>query len=240
VLIDRPFGEPLTIRLRDDPASGADTAAVARAARERRAARTAGFAERDSGPATVLGIAGGIERRFTMAARGEALEMFEQYVVVGGRALVVVCPEAGRELAATVALAEPGDGAMRARFELALPEGWTATEQLSLWHEPAMRSLVAERVIFAPDGTPGRWLREEIERLYRHPQTRVVDRVPATVLNTVDGEVITALWQQAGTPMVTKLGVGARDGVGFALTIILPHRDQGLFAPLARSVSLLD
>lgn len=242
VLIDRPFGSPLTVRLRDDPSRGMSTVALAQEALERRRSRTPGFVDQGTGPARVLGAGEGIERRFSMRVGGAPLAMIEQYLVLGTRALVVIYPAEAEELASSVSLAEPSGavGAPPARFEASTPEGWVVIEELSLWNEQTNSSMRVSRMRLPDNGdSVGQtWETGELERVRRLPGGRIVEQAATTVLG-VPGQIVTCAWRQGRVPMVTKLGVGVADGVGLSLSIELPHRDQDRFPAMARSVSLL-
>jgi molecular chaperone DnaK len=241
VLVDRPFGDPLTIRLRDDPAGGRDTAAVARAAHERRTERTPGFIDEGTSQTAVLGSAEGIERRFNMTVRGKPMAMFERYLVLHDRSLLIVCPENARATAETIALStrpEP-EHSLRARFELDAPTDWVRSEDLTLWHEGVGHTLSATRAVLPSGAAPGDWERSVLDRLHRLPGVRVVDSTATTLLGLVPGQIVTSVWKQGRTSMVTKLGVGVEGSLGLSLTIALPRQDQRLFAAIARCVSYM-
>ncbi len=241
MLIDRPQGEPLTLRLRDDPAEGMGTEQLAARARAQRMKHTAGFSDGEVVPVEAFGLGDGLERRFRMLVAGQPMMMFEQYLVRDGRALVLVCPEAGRTVAQTVSVGGQRDGQanqLRASFSSLAPAEWTVSEQLAIWRQGEWHSLLAGRASMGPDAVAG-WRSEEMDRLTRLPGMRIVDQAEATVLGEVRGEVTTALWQERGQRIVTKLGVGTSEGLGVSLMITLPLRDQAMFAAMTQAVRLL-
>lgn len=238
LVVDHLGAEPLTLRARDEPAEDSDAARLAARVLAVRAARTPGFAERSLGKAAVLG-GRGLERRFEMRVGKAGVAMLEQYLVSGGRALVVAFPEAAREVAEGLAL---GDGApaewFASRFELELPDEWTAVEQLTLRRQGTSHTVTTSRTALRPQFSSEAWTRAQIEGVERLPRAELVQRAEATVLNELAGEVLTFRCHHDGVPMVTKLGLAVDGGDGYSMTIALPHADQAMFPALARHVRL--
>jgi actin-like ATPase involved in cell morphogenesis len=239
LVVDHHGEPPLTLRARDEPARVADSAALARAALEARSARTPGFWEDSLAPAGVLGLGEGLERRFTMEIGGTTVRMFEQYIVTGGRAYTIACPEAARQLAASLRITAPAHeaGWFAARFELSVPDDWSAHEQVTLRRNGSPHAVHAERVVLPPKVSTSVWRDEQIDAFRRRPGSRKVGEVQGSILNQ-PGEILTVLWNEGGKPVITKLGLATGQSEAYAMTITLPAEEQSLFAPLARHARL--
>jgi actin-like ATPase involved in cell morphogenesis len=238
LVLDYLGNRPLTLRARDEPARVADSEGLAKRVLAVRAARTPSFVERSLDEADVLGVAGGLERRFQMRASGSEVAMLERYLVIGGRSLVIACPEAARSLADSLELgpAEPNRDWFRPRFQLELPAQWTAAEQLILRRSGTEHSVTTSRALLWPRDASA-WRDEQFGAVQRLPGAQLVHHRAAKVLNELEGEVITFLWND-GTPRVTKLGLAIKGGEGYSMVIALPHAEQALFAQLARHVRI--
>ncbi len=239
--LERPGQAPLILRAKDEPAAVRDSEELAARSRVGRVASTPGFRERSFGPATVLGMAGGIERRFYMTgAGGVELAMVERYLVAGGRALVVAFPEAVLEMADRMTLGPaPGAETYVSRFEVATEPEWVATEQLVVRRNGNTLSVLAEHKRLLGLTTTEAWLNQRVAELQRRVAGAVVAaRTKARVFSGLDGEIATVRWFNRGSPMLTKLGVSVTGVEAFTITISLPHRDQNQFASLARQVGL--
>jgi actin-like ATPase involved in cell morphogenesis len=238
LVLDYLANRPLTLRARDEPARDLDSEGLAKRVLAMRAARTPSFAERSVGPAEVFGAAGGVERQFQMKAAGTDIAMLERYLVVGGRALVIACPEAARSLADSLELrdTESERDWFHPRFHLELPAQWTATEELTLRRIGTEHAVTTRRALLWPRDASA-WHDEQVGDVQRLPGAQLVQRRAATVLNQFAGEVMTFLWND-GLPRVTKLGVADNGGEGYSMLITLPHAEQAMFAQLARHVRI--
>lgn len=241
LLVNRPGESPLTVRAHDEPARGNDTTGLARIALSAQSARIEGFREESSTAALVAGVAGGIERRFSMTVGGRQLAMFEQYLVSDGRALVINSPEEARAIAESIVLgdAPTGDGGVFfGRFELPVPAAWTATERLRLTAAGTRHTVTTEHLALSASDAEAPWRQRALDELMRMPSARLAARGPARLFGRLAGEIITVTWREQSVPMITKLGLAAADGEAFSLTIALPHADQQDFPALAERASL--
>lgn len=241
LLVTRPGESPLTVRALDEPARGNDTAGLAGLALRAQSARVPGFREESSTAATVAGVEGGIERRFSMTVGGRQVAMLEQYLVSNGRALVINSPEEARSIAESIALGEPpgaGAGTFFVRFELPVPAAWTTTERLRLSAAAAHHTVTTEHLALQGSDGEAAWRQRALDELMRMPSARLAARAPARLFGSLAGEIITVTWREKAVPMITKLGLAAADGAAFSMTVTLPHADQQLFPQLAQRASL--
>lgn len=240
LVLERAGATQLRLRISDEPARGRDTAALAA---EASSARTdPGFHEDSSGPALVAGHDGGIERRFSIVHDGREVAMLEQYLVVDDRALVIAGPEEARALAQAITLGEPppGDGSVyRMRVALPLPDGWSATEHVSLAPRGSTHPVVAERFVGDADAVAAR--RDDLlVALMDRPSARRALRSAVRLFDTVAGEIVTVTWRDERTQMVTRLGLASTDEEAYSLEVTLPHADQRRFGELTGRAFLHD
>ncbi len=191
-------------------------------------------------PATVLGQAGGFERRFRMTSNVGPLVMVERYLVLGQRAFVLATQEYAVSIidAATLGPAPP-DGIFAARLELPYGTDWSPADQIVIRRRGTPYSVLAEHTRAATTSPPETLLDQKIAALVpKLPGAAVIGRVASTVVEGLQGEIATLRWQQRGSPMLTKLGVAIAGADVFAVTISLPHNEQNQFASLARQVRL--
>jgi molecular chaperone DnaK len=238
LVLDYLGNRPLTLRARDEPARDPDSESLAKRVLALRAERTPSFVERSVAPAEVFGVAGGLELQFQMTSAGSDIAMLERYLVVGGRGLVIACPEAARSLADSLELrtAEPERDWFSSRFQVELPAQWTATEELALRRSGTDHAVTTTRALLWPRDASA-WRDEQLDAVQRLPGAQLVQRRTATVLNQLAGEVMTFLWND-GIPRVTKLGVAVDGGEGYSMLISLPHAEQAMFGQLARHVRI--
>jgi molecular chaperone DnaK len=238
--IDRPGTPPTTVRARDEPSDGASTEWRAQQIGDFRAQRTPGYVDHGAWPYPVLGQRG-IERRFRMAMGQGTVEMFEQYLVVGDRALVIACPMAAREVADGIShqgRPSVAGEVYRGGFSLRLPAGWAASERLTLRRNGTGHTVVSRRTVLPPTIGAAAWRRQQIDELAAPPGASIISVVAGPVLNHFDGEVATAQWVDRGVAMLTKRGLAVFEGVGYTMTIVLPAREQAAFPALARQARL--
>jgi actin-like ATPase involved in cell morphogenesis len=239
--LDDMGSPPTTMRARDEPATGLDTAELARRAGATRSARTPGYRELSVGPALVLGAGDGLERRFTMTIKGAAVPMFEQYLVLDGRGFVMASPERARGTAQLIHLAGSPAAAgdwFEPRFVIQSADGWVVREQTSLQRNGTTLMVTATRTVFGSAGLHEAWHEREWKAMMSLPGAELVGRGSATVLNELPGELFTVRWRRQGRVMLTKLGLAIIDGQGFSMKIELPHNEQAAFSSLARHARL--
>ena len=243
LVLDRAGTDPLTIRARDENSAFADSAALGSAALQNRMARTPGFQNRGGAPADVLGSGQGLERRFAMTTDLGVVEMFELYLVTGGRAYVVAGPMAARDLGTKLTVLPVSASAMpvfESRFAVHLPPSWAAHEQVSLRRSGTNHALTADRWSPRTPLDPTEWTTRKVGALVRGSGTTLVGQSPAKVLGC-DGTVATISWSSQGVAMLTKLGTAVLDDEAVAMVLSLPHSEQAVFPSLARhAMPLLD
>ena len=233
---------PTTVRARDEPAAGLDTADLAQRAGATRAARIPDYRELWVGPTSVLGVEDGLERRFTMTVNGSTVSMFEQYVVHDGRAFVLASPEPARASAAAIHLAVERPRSrdwFEPRFVIDSVSEWVVREQTNLQRAGTPLAVTTTRTVFGSVGQSDTWREREWAAVMSLPAAELVTHSSATVLNELPGELVTVRWRRDATPMLTKLGLATADGQGFSMKIDLPHDQQSAFSSLARHARLL-
>lgn len=235
LVLDRPGTDPLTIRARDEHSAFPDSAALGGAALQNRMARTPGFQNRGGAPADVLGTGQGLERRFAMESGGAVVEMFELYLVLDGRCYVVAGPMAARDLGSGLRLRAKASSAVpifESRFDVVLPSGWVAHEQVSLRRSGTAHALTADRWVPRSPADPGQWSSQQVGALVRGNAT-LANQTAGNVLG-LPGVVSTIQWTSQGVPMLTKLGTAADADEGVSMVLSLPHAEQAVFPSLAR------
>jgi len=240
LVIERVGANPIVLRAHDEPARDIDTAGLASAALTAQTSHTAGFHQDWSGSAAVAGHEGGLELRYTMTDGDRSIAMFEQYLVLDGRALVIGGPEEARPVAASISLIDaPADElTFQMRFELPIPTDWTVVERLRLTPVGIAHSVTAERFLLHASDSPAAWEQRELDKLFEKPGTKLAARTPVRLFKELAGDIVTVTWREDGAPMITKLGIAATVGEALSLTITLPHPDQGLFPQLAERAFL--
>jgi len=242
MVLDRAGLPALTLRLRDEPAIVTDAAQLAAQVLAMRAPRTPGFREVWLGPATVLATPGGFERRFTMDGPDGVVAMFEQYLVVGGRAFVLAGPEPARFLTDSLALARPelpAAGWFEPRFEAVVPGDWVMAEQVMLQRRGSRHQVTCSRATHPSPAGAAAWGAEQVNRLLALPRARLAGRVAATVIDQLRGEIMTFSWTDRGGDMLTKLGLATVGRTGVAVVMALPASEQALFPALAQHARLV-
>ncbi|HTW98853.1 MAG TPA: Hsp70 family protein [Acidimicrobiales bacterium] len=240
LVLDRPGGEPATVRWRDEPAAGRDTEHLAGEVGAFRASRTSGYAEMSVSAVPLLGRPGGIERRFRMRSNVGELVMVERYLVAGGRAYVLATQEYAVGVLDDAALGpDAGEGRFAARLELPFGSGWVPAEQLVVKRRGTLYSVLVEHTRPASPAEVGGWLDQKIASVApRMPNMAVIGRVASAVIDTLSGEIATLRWLQRGSPMLTKVGVAIAGGEIFSVVISVPHTEQNQFASLAHQIHL--
>jgi actin-like ATPase involved in cell morphogenesis len=239
--LDSMGSPPITIRVRDEPADGMDTAELARRAGAARASRTPDYVERSVDAASVFGMSDGLERRFTMAMNGLSISMFEQYLISDDRAFVIASPESARataELIHVVGSAAAQTEWFEPRFVTDPLSAWVISEQTTLQRNETKDTVITSRTVFGSVGTPDAWRNREWTAVMSLPAADLVAHTSATVLNELPGELFTVRWRRGDIPMLTKLGLAIVDGQGFSMKISLRHTEQARFAALARHARL--
>jgi len=239
LVVERPGAAPLAVRAHDEPARGIDTAALARAALDSLTQNAPGFTSESSGPAAIGGREG-LELRYSMTVDGRPVAMFERYLVLDDRALVIGAPVEARAIADAIALSEPDAGApaFRMRFDAALPEGWTALERVRLTVADVLHPVTAERSLLAGEDSPAAWEQRALDEVLSRRAAKLAGRTPARLLGELAGDIVSVTWREEGAPMITKLGLAATVGEALSVRITLPHADQALFPQLARRATL--
>lgn len=260
LVLERPGGA--VVRVRDEPAAGRDAAAIATDMGARREGRMPGYREVSVQPADVLGLPGGLERRF-LAAAGRtdaaaaggaggggggvgpagAIEMLERYLVAGDRAIVLAAPESERALADAIALATsavPAGRYFESLFALDLPPGWVASERATLTQGGSGREVVADRVMRPKPADLDEWREHQVAALLRKvPEATVEWTRPARVLGRLDGVEVEIRSRQGRTRLMTRLWLAAGEGGNaYEVTVTLRDRDQALFPTLAAIAAL--
>ncbi len=227
-----------TIRVRDEPANGRDVLSLSDEVLQVRSSRMAGFRELSVGPADVLGLPGGFERRFVSATVSGELEMFERYLVAGDRALVLACPEQDRAVADAITLGEPllpKGKYFEPSFGLDVPEGWTASERAILSQTKTGNQIIADHVLAPTMITGEQWRERQVAALLRQmPDASLISVNPSRVFNRIEGEEVLIRSKQGRTVLLTKLWLAVVDGRNaYEVTVSLRERDQALFATMA-------
>jgi actin-like ATPase involved in cell morphogenesis len=241
LVIEFPGPPAISLRARDEPASVGNVHQLAGQVGAFRAARTPGFVQHWVGPAQVLGDTG-VERRFSIAAPQGSIPMFEQYLIVSGRALVIAGAEASRGVAATMRL-RPNTMApeqwFESRFSVECPPRWSPNERVNLRRNVSNHAVTAEQLSL-PAGMPdGEWRKRQLDALFiGFSGASLASHVAGPVLNHFDGEILTVRWNNRGVPMLTKRGLAVSGRTGYMVTITLPFSDQSQFSPLARQARL--
>lgn len=231
----------MSLRARDEPASVGNVHQLAGQVGAFRAARTPGFVQHWVGPAPVLGDTG-VERRFSMAATQGGAQMFEQYLLVNGRAIVVAGVEGTRAIAATMRLRPtrmPADHWFESRFSVDCPPRWSPNERVNLRRNGSNHGVTAEQLTLPVGMTDGEWRKRQFDSLFiGFSGASLASHISGPVLNHFDGEILTVRWNNRGTPMLTKRGLAVRGRTGYMVTITLPFAEQSQFSPLARQARL--
>jgi hypothetical protein len=241
LVIDFPGPPPISLRARDEPASVSNVHQLAGQVGAFRAARTPGFVQQWVGPAPVLGESG-VERRFSIASNQGNVQMFEQYLLVNDRAIVIAGAEPSRAVAATMRLHPPtmnADQWFESRFNVDCPPRWMANERVNLRRNVSNHGVTAEQLTI-PVGMPeSEWRKRQFDALFiGFPGASLASHISGPVLNHFDGEILTVRWNNRGTPMLTKRGLAVRSRTGYMMTITLPFAEQSQFSPLARQARL--
>ena len=234
ITLDRPYGSPATIRVRDEACELNTVSDLAARIGAFRAARSTDYQEVSLAPSTVLG-APGMERHFVMTSHASRLPMTERYAVAAGRAFVMAYPTELSDLAEAFAITEWPTRSDRIASPVTIPRppGWTSNEQIVLRGPGNTPQLVAERLEL-PDEPVQAWRWHRLESLLRAmPQSGVVTRNAGNVLDGISGDIVTVRWLDRQIPMLSKLGTATTSGHGFVLTLTLPLRAQADFARLA-------
>jgi hypothetical protein len=240
--LDDMGSPPTTVRARDEPAAGLDVAALAQRSGETRAARTPDYRELAVGPMKVFGAGDGLERRFTMNVGGSTVTMFEQYLVLDGRAYVMASPEPARQTAGLIRLAAAsahvGGDWFEPRFTVESVSDWLVRETTSLHRNASNHVVRTSRTVFGALGGAESFREREWTAVMSQPGAELVGHSSAMVLNELPGELMTVRWQRHNRPMLTKLGLAVADGEGIAMKIELPHEEQAVFPAMARHARL--
>ena len=231
----------LSLRAHDEPASVANVHQLAGQVGAFRAARTPGFLQHWVGPQPVLGDTG-VERRFSIAATQGSAQMFEQYMIVNDRAIVIAGAEGTRALAATMRLRPitmQVEQWFESRFSVDCPPMWSPNERVNLRRNGSNHGVTAEQLTL-PVGMPeGEWRKRQFDSLFiGFSGASLASHISGPVLNHFDGEILTVRWNNRGTPMLTKRGLAVRGRTGYMVTITLPFAEQSQFSPLARQARL--
>ncbi len=233
LVIDFPGPPAISLRARDEPASVSNVHQLAGQVGAFRAARTPGFVQHWVGPAPVLGESG-VERRFSIASTQGNVQMFEQYLLVNDRAIVVAGPEPSRAVAANMRLGEKtmnGDEWFESRFNVDCPPRWSPTERVNLRRNVSNHGVTAEQLAIPVGMAEGDWRKRQFDALFiGFPGASLASHIAGPVLNHFDGEILTVRWNNRGTPMLTKRGLAVRDRIGYMVTITLPFAEQSQFS----------
>lgn len=231
----------ISLRARDEPASVGNVHQLAGQVGAFRAPRTPGYVQQWVGPAPVLGDSG-VERRFSIAATQGNAQMFEQYLLVNDRAIVIAGAEGTRAIAATMRLRPitlRPDQWFESRFSVDCPPMWSPNERVNLRRNGSNHGVTAEQLTL-PLGMPeGEWRKRQFDSLFiGFSGASLASHISGPVLNHFDGEILTVRWNNRGTPMLTKRGLAVRGRTGYMVTITLPFAEQSQFSPLARQARL--
>ena len=241
LVIDFPGPPVISLRARDEPASVGNVHQLAGQVGAFRAARTPGFVQHWVGPAPVLGESG-VERRFSIASTQGNVQMFEQYLLVNDRAIVVAGAEPSRAIAATMRLGETTmntDQWFESRFSVDCPPRWSPNERVNLRRNVSNHGVTAEQLTIPSGMSDGEWRKRQFDALFiGFPGASLASHIAGPVLNHFDGEILTVRWNNRGTPMLTKRGLAVRERTGYMVTITLPFAEQSQFSPLARQARL--
>jgi molecular chaperone DnaK len=237
VVVEFPGQPGVSLRARDEPAAVKSVHQLAAQVGSFRASRTPGFVQGWVGPAQVLGQ-DGVERRFQMASPRGTIAMFEQYLLVDDRAIVVAGKESTRAIASTMKLRPPSmqaDQWFESRFTVVTPPHWLPSERVNLRRNVTNHGVTAEILALPPDLSDADWRRRQFDSLFiGFPGASLASHIAGPVLNHFDGEILTVRWQNRDAEMLTKRGLVVRDRTGYMMTITLPFADQSQFSPLAR------
>ncbi len=241
LVIDFPGPPSMSLRARDEPASVGNVHQLAGQVGAFRAARTPGFVQHWVGPAQVMGESG-VERRFSIASTQGNVQMFEQYLLVNDRAIVIAGTEPSRAVAATMRLGEPTlntDQWFESRFSVDCPPRWIPNERVNLRRNLSNHGVTAEQLTIPLELADGEWRKRQFDALFiGFPGASLASHIAGPVLNHFDGEILTVRWNNRGTPMLTKRGLAVRGRTGYMVTITLPFAEQSQFSPLARQARL--
>jgi molecular chaperone DnaK len=241
LVIDFPGPPSISLRARDEPASVTNVHQLAGQVGAFRAARTPGFVQQWVGPAQVMGDSG-VERRFSIASTQGNVQMFEQYLLVNDRAIVIAGAEPSRAVAATMRLDEPTmstDQWFESRFSVDCPPRWSPNERVNLRRNVSNHGVTAEQLAIPMGMDEGEWRKRQFDALFiGFPGASMASHITGPVLNHFDGEILTVRWNNRGTPMLTKRGLAVRRRTGYMVTITLPFAEQSQFSPLARQARL--
>jgi molecular chaperone DnaK len=237
VVVEFPGQPGVSLRARDEPAAVKTVHQLAAQVGSFRATRTPGFVQGWVGPAQVLGQ-NGVERRFQMASPRGTIGMFEQYLLVDDRAIVLAGPDSTRPIATTMRLRPATMQAgqwFESRFTVECPPHWLPSERVNLRRNVSNHGVTAEILNLPLDVSDADWRRRQFDSLFiGFPGASLASHIAGPVLNHFDGEILTVRWQNRGTEMLTKRGLVVRDRNGYMMTITLPFSDQSQFSPLAR------
>ncbi len=168
--------------------------------------------------------------------------MFEQYLLVKDRAIVVAGAEPAHAIAATMRLGETTmnvDQWFESRFSVECPPRWSANERVNLRRNGSNHGVTAEQLTIPLGMAEGEWRKRQFDALFiGFPGASLASHIAGPVLNHFDGEILTVRWNNRGTPMLTKRGLAVRERIGYMVTITLPFSEQSQFSPLARQARL--
>lgn len=240
LVFDRPGSNPVTVRSRDEPAAGRDTARLAAEVGAFRAKRTTGYQELSTTTTALLGFPEAIERRFRMMSNVGQLVMIERYLVVAGRAYVLATQEPAVAVIDAATLGpESEDGSFAGRLEVPYGPEWVPADQLVIRRRGTRNSVIVEHTRATGAISPSAALDTKLEAfLSRLVGATVIGRVPSTVIEGLAGEIATLRWLQRGSPMLAKVGAAIAGSDVFNVSITLPHNEQNQFASLAHQVWL--
>jgi hypothetical protein len=211
------------VQLTDHPAQR-DAAGLAEVAAERWA-QVPGYRERGLGPATVLGVLGGLERTLVADHGGSGVRWLERYVVRGGRALIVTAHERARGVADQLSAGQPRLDPAR-HFEPCVvakcPEDWGASERLELVRSGSGHRIEVEGRRVPPGATTAGWARERVAMLAKSFQSTAGAPRKARVFGLPDGVCYTL--PRAGEEL-TRVWFLVHEGRGYTLTCTLPKLD---------------
>jgi len=241
VVLQQPGGA--AVRLRDEPANERDAGELAREVLATRSARMPGFTELSFDALDVLGLPGGFERRFRASTNAGLVEMFERYLVVGDRAVVLAGPEEARHVADGLKIADPTlplGKYYEPSFEAVLPDGWMASERVVLTQGGTGREVTADHVVAPTAVTLDQWRDRQVSALLGSvPKAEAGAPIAARVLGRLDGQEVAVRSKQGRASVLTKLWLATLgDRHAYEVTITLRERDQALFPTLA-AIALL-
>jgi hypothetical protein len=226
-------GDGITVQADDSPGRGPDVAALAAGAETRLAASATGYVSMNLGPARVLQLDGGLERRYSIVEDGRRVVHLEWYLQNGSHWIVVSAPERAREVADRLVLEPPRpdpvnpDRFFKLRIAADVPLGWTATERLILVGATGVRHIMAE-------GHPGPVddsLRRDSEWFIRRfPSPRYVETEREACMFLGGHEAMAVTLRDSFNNSYTRVLSGLVDGRGYRIIATLPSAQrQGLW-----------